>query len=247
MKAAVLGGSAFFSTSACGSEKTLLKQAGLDVRRISAQSRFALAGVLPWLDMPLPPDTAVFLGTDFGSPQLFVAMQENVRQGFAKPLDFLAHLHNAPLFHVCAALGLNGVALVEAADGRAANILKPLWQAQLHLHAAGGQALVGWCREYCTADGGAAGGSVWLHLSAEAAGAACLEGVLQTASTASVAARRSEQVFAQTENADFVRQVFQLFAGLQSGSEVLLDAPLPGIKWKLTAESALPMKTAGAK
>lgn len=220
-------------------DKTLLKAAGLDARRMSAQSRFALAGVLPWRYRRLPPETAVFLGTDFGSRKVFDDMRRNMRQGFAKPLDFLAHLHNAPVFHVCAALGLSGVSVVEAVDGRPHNWLKPLFQAMLHLHAHGGYALVGWCLERPDADGmEAGGGSVWLLLSAEEAGAA--QWVLQTAEAAVMPSAACLRVLPEGADNHFVQQAAAWFSALRAGEVWQLPPPLPHSSWHLQVDAVLP-------
>ncbi|MDO4696511.1 MAG: hypothetical protein Q4A49_03140 [Neisseria sp.] len=243
MKVAVCASACFHAEN--NRDKTLLKAAGLDVRRMSAQSRFAVAGILPFRERRLPPETAVFFGTDFGSRNVFDTMRRNMRQGFAKPLDFLAHLHNAPVFHVCAALGLSGVSVVEAADNRPHNWLKPLFQAMLHLNACGGYALAGWCLETPDADGtGAGGGSLWLLLSAEETGAAELE--LQQAEAFAMPSADRLHVLSDGEGNNFLQQATGLFSALQAGQVWQLPPPLPDTVWRLRVHSLLPFAVPSA-
>ncbi|MDO4998398.1 MAG: hypothetical protein Q4E16_07130 [Neisseria sp.] len=88
-----------------------LKHAGTDARRLSRQTMLALLANhgCP----PLPNDSAVCVGIDFGSPSVFQQMQQNVAANIAKPFDLLAHLHNAPAFHVAQQHQLTGANVVQ--------------------------------------------------------------------------------------------------------------------------------------
>lgn len=148
--------------------KRHLKEAhGVDARRLSRLSMLALAGgLLPSLRAAADAHTAVYLASGFGSPSVFTAMLDNVfRQQLAKPFDFLAHLHNAPSFHLAAALGSCGPTLFQAATSNPESWSKPLLlAANSIIVGVSDRVLVGWCHEHQPAQNNTQEGSLWLLL-----------------------------------------------------------------------------------
>ena len=88
-------------------KQTLQQQSGTDARRLSRLSLIAALGAgLLRGQGEIRPDCAVFLGTPFSSPSVFEKMADNVlNHHAAMPFDFIANLHNAPVFHAAQTLG----------------------------------------------------------------------------------------------------------------------------------------------
>ena len=113
-------------------------------------------------------DCAVFLGTPFSSPSVFEKMADNVlNHHAAMPFDFIANLHNSPVFHAAQALGTHGATLVVAADNDVDTYFHPLSLAMQSLQN-GGQAAVGWAYEHQAAHADTHEGSIWIVLEAGA-------------------------------------------------------------------------------
>ena len=109
-------------------------------------------------------DCAVFLGTPFSSPSVFEKMADNVlNHHAAMPFDFIANLHNSPVFHAAQALGTHGATLVVAADNNMDTCFHPLLLAMQSLQN-GGQAAVGWAYEHQAAHTDTHEGSIWILL-----------------------------------------------------------------------------------
>lgn len=145
--------------------RAVQQQHGVDGRRLSRLSLLALAGALDTAGRTAAPD-AVYMGAVFASAALMRRMFDHVlSEGVAKPFDFLANLHNAPVFHVAAALGCHGQTLVLPVTGQAASWSIPLRLA-LNDMAIGAidSALVGWCYEHQPHCGETRDGSHWLRL-----------------------------------------------------------------------------------
>ncbi|MDO4641624.1 MAG: hypothetical protein Q4A84_08005 [Neisseria sp.] len=135
----------------------------IDARRLSRLTMLSLAGSLLLARYQPDEKTPVYVGSKFSSPTLFNAMMDNVfEQQLAKPLDFLSNLHNAPAFHVAAALGLAGPTVFQTIGKETEAWSKPLLVAANHVGQNGGSALVGWCNE--AEPPGLEGGSCWLLL-----------------------------------------------------------------------------------
>lgn len=149
--------------------KLLLKnQYHIDARRFSRLTLLALAGCLPLRERITDAETSVYAGAAFSSPSIFASMTENVlRHQIAKPFDFLANLHNAPVFHTAAAFELSGTTLLEAVGLAAESWSKPLLLAALHVQQTGRDALAGWCHEAEIGNNAVCEGSYWLHLSSQ--------------------------------------------------------------------------------
>ena len=81
----------------------------------------------------------------------------------AMPFDFIANLHNSPVFHAAQALGTHGATLVVAADNNMDTCFHPLLLAMQSLQN-GGQAAVGWAYEHQAAYTDTHEGSVWILL-----------------------------------------------------------------------------------
>ncbi len=164
----VITGAACFD--ATGSTPAALKgylkqQYGLDGRRLSRLSMLALAGGLLPVVRPATANTALYLASAYSSPSVLADMLQQVFvHQAAKPFDFLANLHNAPVFHLAAALGCHGASVFQVVGADSESWLQPLLLACLDL-AAGScdNALVGWVHEAQAARPGAEG-SVWLCL-----------------------------------------------------------------------------------
>lgn len=140
------------------------QQYGIDGRRLGRLSLLALAGALAVAGAATP--EAVYLATAFGSAPLLQRMLDNVvHEGVAKPFDFLANLHNAPVFHVAAALGCCGQTLLLPTTQVAASWSAPLRLALNDLLCGHNEtALVGWCYEHQPHCGEQVDGSHWLYL-----------------------------------------------------------------------------------
>lgn len=146
-------------------KQTLKQQSGIDTRRLSRLSLIAALGAGQLKEQSkIRPDCAVFLGTPFSSPSVFEKMADNVlNHHAAMPFDFIANLHNSPVFHAAQALGTHGATLVVAADNNMDTCFHPLLLAMQSLQN-GGQAAVGWAYEYQAAHTDTHEGSIWILL-----------------------------------------------------------------------------------
>ena len=148
-------------------KRYLQRQYGINARRLSRLSMLALAGGLgAAAQAGLPAHGNIYMGGAFSSPSVFQSMMSNVlEEQVAMPFDFLANIHNAPVFHLATALGCHGagVFLPLPATGNA-------WAQPLLLEAndiAQGiidSALVGWCYEAPPTAASSLSGSHWLLL-----------------------------------------------------------------------------------
>ena len=150
-------------------KQTLKQQSGIDTRRLSRLSLIAALGAGQLIEQcEIRPDCAVFLGTPFSSPSVFEKMADNVlNHHAAMPFDFIANLHNSPVFHAAQALGTHGATLIVAADNNIGTCFHPLSLAMQSLQK-GGQAAVGWAYEHQAAHADTHEGSVWIVLEAGA-------------------------------------------------------------------------------
>ena len=150
-------------------KQTLKQQSGIDTRRLSRLSLIAALGTGQLKEQcEIRPDCAIFLGTPFSSPSVFEKMADNVlNHHAAMPFDFIANLHNAPVFHAAQALGTHGATLVVAADNNIDTCFHPLSLAMQSLQN-GGQAAVGWAYEHQAAHTDTHEGSIWIVLEAGA-------------------------------------------------------------------------------
>lgn len=148
-------------------KQTLKQQSDIDTRRLSRLSLIAALGAGQLKEQSkIRPDCAVFFGTPFSSPSVFEKMADNVlNHHAAMPFDFIANLHNSPVFHAAQALGTHGATLVVAADNNMDTCFHPLLLAMQSLQN-GGQAAVGWAYEHQAAYTDTHEGSVWILLEA---------------------------------------------------------------------------------
>lgn len=148
-------------------KQTLKQQSGIDTRRLSRLSLIAALGAGQLKGQSeIRPDCAVFLGTPFSSPSVFEKMADNVlNHHAAMPFDFIANLHNAPVFHAAQALGTHGATLVVAVDNNIDTCFHSLLLAMQSLQN-GGQAAVGWAYEHQTVHADTQEGSIWILLEA---------------------------------------------------------------------------------
>lgn len=146
-------------------KQTLKQQSDIDTRRLSRLSLIAALGAGQLKEQSeIRPDCAVFLGTPFSSPSVFEKMADNVLSHHAAmPFDFIANLHNSPVFHAAQALGTHGATLVVAADNNMDTCFHPLLLAMQSLQN-DGQAAVGWAYEHQAAHADTHEGSVWILL-----------------------------------------------------------------------------------
>ena len=146
-------------------KQTLKQQSDIDTRRLSRLSLIAALGAGQLKEQcKIHSDCAVFLGTPFSSPSVFEKMADNVlNHHAAMPLDFIANLHNSPVFHAAQALGTHGATLVVAADNNMDTCFHPLLLAMQSLQN-GGQAAVGWVYEHQAAHADTHEGSIWILL-----------------------------------------------------------------------------------
>lgn len=146
-------------------KQTLKQQSGIDTRRLSRLSLIAALGAGQLKEQSeIRSDCAVFLGTPFSSPSVFEKMADNVLSHHAAmPFDFIANLHNSPVFHAAQALGTHGATLVVAADNNMDTCFHPLLLAMQSLQN-GGQAAVSWAYEHQAAYTDTHEGSIWILL-----------------------------------------------------------------------------------
>ncbi len=117
----IIAAARFDTEAAVGNKilkQTLQQQSGADARRLSRLSLIAALGAgLLRGQGEIRPDCAVFLGTPFSSPSVFEKMADNVlNHHAAMPFDFIANLHNAPVFHAAQTLGTHGATLAVATE-----------------------------------------------------------------------------------------------------------------------------------
>ena len=150
-------------------KQTLKQQSGIDTRRLSRLSLIAALGAGQLKEQSeIRSDCAVFLGTPFSSPSVFEKMADNVLNHYAAmPFDFIANLHNSPVFHAAQALGTHGATLVVTADNNVDTCFHPLSLAMQSLQNSG-QAAVGWAYEHQVARADTQEGSIWILLEAGA-------------------------------------------------------------------------------
>ena len=150
-------------------KQTLKQQSGIDTRRLSRLSLIAALGAGQLKEQcEIRSDCAVFLGTPFSSPSVFEKMADNVlNHHAAMPFDFIANLHNSPVFHAAQALGTRGATLVVTADNNIDTCFQPLLLAMQSLQN-GRQAAVGWAYEHQAAHADTHEGSIWIVLEAGA-------------------------------------------------------------------------------
>lgn len=148
-------------------KQTLKQQSGIDTRRLSRLSLIAALGAGQLKEQSeIRPDCTVFLGTPFSSPSVFEKMADNVlNHHAAMPFDFIANLHNSPVFHVAQALGTHGATLVVTADNNIDTCFHPLLLAMQSVQN-GGQAAVGWAYEHQAVRADTYEGSIWILLEA---------------------------------------------------------------------------------
>ena len=146
-------------------KQTLQQQSGTDARRLSRLSLIAALGAgLLRGQGEIRPDCAVFLGTPFSSPSVFEKMADNVlNHHAAMPFDFIANLHNAPVFHAAQTLGTHGATLAVATECHLDTRFHPLLLAAQSLQS-GGQAAVGWAYEHQSNHADTREGSIWILL-----------------------------------------------------------------------------------
>ena len=150
-------------------KQTLKQQSSIDTRRLSRLSLIAALGAGQLKEQcEIRSDCAVFFGTPFSSPSVFEKMADNVlNHHAAMPFDFIANLHNSPVFHAAQALGTHGATLVVTADNNVDTCFQPLLLAMQSLQN-GGQAAVGWAYEHQVARADTHEGSIWIVLEAGA-------------------------------------------------------------------------------
>ena len=81
----------------------------------------------------------------------------------AMPFDFIANLHNAPVFHAAQTLGTHGATLAVATERYLETCFHPLLIAAQSLPN-GGQAAVGWAYEHQATHADTREGSIWILL-----------------------------------------------------------------------------------
>lgn len=142
-----------------------LQKLGAEGRRLSRFTQLSLLGALS-LKEQVDENTALFLGSPFNSPSTFDKMFKQVmQQNFPSPLDFMANISNAALFHVAQGLQIVANSSFVAVDKY--NYWQPLWLAYNELLQHPQQtALVGWAYEHQQVE--EEEGSVWLLLSLHA-------------------------------------------------------------------------------
>ena len=146
-------------------KQTLQQQSGTDARRLSRLSLIAALGAgLLRGQSEIRSDCAVFLGTPFSSPSVFEKMADNVlNHHAAMPFDFIANLHNAPVFHAAQTLGTHGATLAVATERHLETRFHPLLLAAQSLPN-GGQTAVGWAYEHQATHADTREGSIWILL-----------------------------------------------------------------------------------
>ena len=202
-------------------KQTLQQQSGADARRLSRLSLIAALGAgLLRGQGKIRPDCAVFLGTPFSSPSVFEKMADNVlNHHAAMPFDFIANLHNAPVFHAAQTLGTHGATLAVATERHLETRFHPLLLAAQSLPN-GGQAAVGWAYEHQATHADTREGSIWILLEhgAEHGIPVTLDGQTQKAERPSCqAATHSETQGYYWQDVADILETLCLADGLSSG------------------------------
>ena len=130
-------------------DKTLrlrLKEQGLDARRLSRFTQFALLGAIP-LTPYIDGKTGVYLGSLFNSPSKFDKMfHQLMEQNLPSPLDFMANINNASTFQLTQILQTSANSIFLAINHQ--TIWQPLKLALLDLENDEiSSALIGWTLE----------------------------------------------------------------------------------------------------
>ena len=138
--------------------RRLKQQYGTDARRLSRLCRLVLLGALPLRDR-LAANTEILLASPFSSPAKFGAVFAKLTDGnLPAPLDFIANLHNAPVFQLAQSCGITGGSAFLPAD--ADSYAVPLILAASALITDGARnVLVGWAYE--NQQRGETDGSIW--------------------------------------------------------------------------------------
>ena len=88
-----------------------LKEQGVEARRLSRFTQLALFGTLQFREY-INAESAVYLASSFNSPTKFQKMFENLmQQQLPSPLDFMANINNAAVFHIAQTLNIQGTSL----------------------------------------------------------------------------------------------------------------------------------------
>ena len=130
-------------------DKTLrqrLKEQGLDARRLSRFTQFALLGAIP-LTPYIDEKTGIYLGSLFNSPSKFDKMfHQLMEQNLPSPLDFMANINNAATFQLTQILQTSANSIFLAINHQ--TIWQPLKLALLDLENDEiSSALIGWTLE----------------------------------------------------------------------------------------------------
>ena len=130
-------------------DKTLrqqLKEQGLDARRLSRFTQFALLGAIP-LTPYIDEKTGVYLGSLFNSPSKFDKIfHQLMEQNLPSPLDFMANINNAATFQLTQILQTSANSIFLAINHQ--TIWQPLKLALLDLENDEiSSALIGWALE----------------------------------------------------------------------------------------------------
>ena len=202
-------------------KQTLQQQSSTDARRLSRLSLIAALGAgLLRGQSKIRPDCAVFLGTPFSSPSVFEKMADNVlNHHAAMPFDFIANLHNAPVFHAAQTLDTHGATLAVATERYLETRFHPLLLAAQSLPN-GGQAAVGWAYEHQATHADTREGSIWILLEhgAEHGIPVTLDGQTQKAERPSCqAATHSETQGYYWQDVADILETLCLADGLSSG------------------------------
>ncbi|MDP8171566.1 hypothetical protein QJU96_09760 [Pasteurella skyensis] len=124
-----------------------LKERGIDARRLSRFTQLNLLAVLP-LKEKISSKTVLYLGSPFSSPSTFDKMFHNLmEQDLPSPLDFMANVSNAAIFHIAQQFQLeNNCSFISINQN---NYWQPLWLAINDLLQGEAEtALVGWGLEH---------------------------------------------------------------------------------------------------
>ncbi|OOH90650.1 hypothetical protein BMT54_04235 [Pasteurellaceae bacterium 15-036681] len=142
--------------------RTLLKEQGIDARRLSRFTQLALLGAYP-LKAQLSENSPIYLASSFSSPSKFNKIFHSViEQNLPSPLDFMANLNNSATFQLAQSLQTQGATLFLAINEQ--NYSQPLQLAWLDLAENSEQtALVGWVFEHSAEN--QQEGSVWFVVS----------------------------------------------------------------------------------
>ena len=130
-------------------DKTLrqrIKEQGLDARRLSRFTQFALLGAIP-LTPYIDGKTGIYLGSLFNSPSKFDKMfHQLMEQNLPSPLDFMANINNAATFQLTQTLQTSANSVFLAINHQ--TIWQPLKLALLDLENDEiSSALIGWTLE----------------------------------------------------------------------------------------------------